>query len=124
MPDPSSALLLSTLLAQRNAAPAAPAVPPGPVFMGPNPYAVPPPYLNPNTTMPTAAPAVPAAPAGTPDATAALLQQLLATPAPTAAPSAFGSPYLLAGGAACLVCAVIVAVVVARRGRSAASAGA
>lgn len=96
--DPTTALLLAQLMAQQNAAAPAPAVPPGPIFMGPNPYAMPPGYLNPNTVAPTASET--AAPVV--DPTTALLQQLMMnTPAPAPPPTVPVWAWV-AGGVCCL----------------------
>lgn len=108
--DPTTTLLLAALLANRQqpqAPPPMPAVAPGPIFLGPNPYAIPPGYVNPNTPVPTQAPP--------PTLDPTLLQQLMApaTPAPQSAdlPGAMVS----GGVSCCLVCFGIAWMVWKRR---------
>ena len=82
--DATTALLMASLMGQQGEAQQQQAA--NPVYPYPNPYAMPPGYVDPNTLVPSPTPDPSSTIPPTLDPNLALLQQLMATPMPTPAP--------------------------------------
>ena len=112
--DPTSAVLLASLLAANNARAQQPAPAPPPLYGWPNPYAVPPGYVNPytQTPAPTAAPSMDTD-------TTVLLQQLQQLAAPPATHPPSGTSWMVWGAVgACSLSAVGCIAWAVMRGKS------